>query len=171
MQLVVIRLYIRGAAQIGARIDSAKRERIHTWCYCIMESDKPFWLHAAHSSRTTLVLATLVLATSHRPTFCVGLGTRLVPRRAERGYQECIYLQELTSRAKMASRAFARVCYPCRRFCLPVLSLTRSPGGRHLEWSSAFFEPMFDMCERGVWFVGLVSWTCIGLHVKLFHKS
>ncbi len=71
MQLVVIRMYIRGAAQIGDRVDCAKRERIHeaytyqwvvdnmpvTWCYSIMESDKPFWLHAAHSSRTTLVLA------------------------------------------------------------------------------------------------------------------
>ncbi len=56
-----------------------------------------------------------------------------------------------------ASRAFSRMCYPCRRLCLPVLSLTRTPGGRHLEWSSAFFGPVFNSCERGVWFVGLVS--------------
>ncbi len=64
-------MYIRGAAWIGDRVDCTKRERIHetymymhqwvvdnmpvTWCYSIMESDKPFWLHAAHSSRTTLV--------------------------------------------------------------------------------------------------------------------
>ncbi len=52
-------------------VDCANRERIHaaymhqcvvdnmpvTWCYSIMESDKPFWIHAAHSSRTTLVKA------------------------------------------------------------------------------------------------------------------
>ncbi len=52
-------------------VDCVKRERIHeaymhqwvvdnmpdTWCSSIMESDKPFWIHAAHSSRTTSVLA------------------------------------------------------------------------------------------------------------------
>ncbi len=64
-----VHMYIRGAAQIGDRVDCTKRERIYeaymhqwvvdnmpvTWCYSIMESDKSFWLHAAHSSRTTLV--------------------------------------------------------------------------------------------------------------------
>ncbi len=48
-------------------VNLPKRERIHaaythqwvvdnmpvTWCYSIIENDKTFWIHAAHSSRTT----------------------------------------------------------------------------------------------------------------------
>ena len=55
----------------------------------------------------------------------------------------------------------SRFLVPCRAFCLPVLSLTRTPGGRYMEWSTAFFEPVFELCERGVWFVGLVSDRCM----------
>ncbi len=61
MQLIVICTYI-------SCVDCAKRERIHeaymhqwvvdnmsvTRCYTIMEREKPFWLHAAYSSRTTM---------------------------------------------------------------------------------------------------------------------
>ena len=51
----------------------------------------------------------------------------------------------------------SRIFQPFRVLCLPVLSMTRTPGGRYMEWSSAFFEPVFEVCERGLWFVGLVS--------------
>ena len=59
----------------------------------------------------------------------------------------------------------SRFPVPCRAFCLPVLSLTRTPGGRYMEWSTAFFEPVFELCERGVWFVGLVSDGCMDITV------
>ena len=59
----------------------------------------------------------------------------------------------------------SRLLLPCRAFCLPVLSLTRTPGGRYMEWSAAFFEPVFELCERGVWFVGLVSGECVTITV------
>ena len=32
-----------------------------------------------------------------------------------------------------------------------------------MEWSTAFFEPVFELCERGVWFVGLVSDRCMDI--------
>lgn len=60
----------------------------------------------------------------------------------------------------------SRLLSPCRAFCLPVLSLTRTPGGRYMEWSAAFFEPVFELCERGVWFVGLVSDECMTITVS-----
>ena len=60
-------------------------------------------------------------------------------------------------------RILSRLLLPCRAFCLPLLSLTRTPGGRYMEWSTAFFEPVFELCERGVWFVGLVSDRCMDI--------
>ena len=51
------------------------------------------------------------------------------------------------------------LCQPVRAFCLPVLSLTRTPGGRHMEWAAAFFDPCFERLEKGIYFVGLVSFA------------
>ena len=58
---------------------------------------------------------------------------------------------------KRVRSAVFRACLPLRACCLPVLSLTRTPGGRCLEFTAAFFEPVFEKCERGVYFIGLVS--------------
>lgn len=52
---------------------------------------------------------------------------------------------------------FHGVCIPVRAACLPVISLTRTPGGRHMEWAAAFFDPCLERLERGVYYVGLVS--------------
>ena len=49
------------------------------------------------------------------------------------------------------------ICIPVRAFCLPAISLTRTPGGRHMEWAAAFFDPCFERLEKGVYYVGLVS--------------
>ena len=46
---------------------------------------------------------------------------------------------------------------PMRAYCLPAISLTRTPGGRHMEWAAAFFDPCFERLEKGVYYVGLVS--------------
>ena len=55
-------------------------------------------------------------------------------------------------------RKLARtVCLPVRKFFLPAISLTRTPGGRHMEWAAAFFDPVLEQCERGVYLIGLVS--------------
>ena len=51
----------------------------------------------------------------------------------------------------------ARFCLPVRKFCLPAISLTRTPGGRHMEWAAAFFDPVLEQCERGVYLIGLVG--------------
>lgn len=45
---------------------------------------------------------------------------------------------------------------PLRKCCLPCASLSRTPGGRHVEWTGAFFEPILEKCEKSVYFVGLV---------------
>ena len=52
---------------------------------------------------------------------------------------------------------FHGFCIPVRAFCLPAISLTRTPGGRHMEWAAAFFDPCFERLEKGVYYVGLVS--------------
>ena len=54
-------------------------------------------------------------------------------------------------------KLIARCCLPVRKFCLPAVSLTRTPGGRHMEWAAAFFDPVMEQCERGVYLVGLVN--------------
>lgn len=55
-----------------------------------------------------------------------------------------------------------RTCFvPLRKFCLPAISLTRSPGGRHMEWAAAFFDPVLEQCERGVYLIGLVKKSLI----------
>ncbi|XP_064382151.1 palmitoyltransferase ZDHHC16-like [Halichondria panicea] len=59
------------------------------------------------------------------------------------------------------SRCCRRIYNPFRAFCLPVLSLTRSPGGRHMDWCSAFFSPVLEKCERGVYFVGVFCFILV----------
>lgn len=63
------------------------------------------------------------------------------------------------------SRPLARVKLLFRGWCLPLLSLTKSPKGGHFEWMSACCDPFLDYCERSVWIVGLVSceWSLIKL--------
>lgn len=58
---------------------------------------------------------------------------------------------------KKACLRIRGICNPLRAFCLPAISLTRTPGGRHMEWAAAFFDPCFERVEKGVYFVGLVS--------------
>lgn len=60
-----------------------------------------------------------------------------------------------------------RLLRALRNFCLPVLSLTRTPGGRYIEWSSAFFDPVMDVCEKGVWFVGLLCFVLVIAGISL----
>ena len=52
---------------------------------------------------------------------------------------------------------FRGVYVPVRAFCLPAISLTRTPGGRHAEWAAACFDPCFERLEKSVYFIGLVS--------------
>lgn len=56
-------------------------------------------------------------------------------------------------------RLIRRLFTPLRYLCLPCASLTRSPGGRYMEWTNAFFEPCIEKCERSIYFIGLVSRT------------
>lgn len=53
------------------------------------------------------------------------------------------------------------VCLPLRKFCLPAISLTRTPGGRHMEWAAAFFDPVLEQCERSVYLIGLLCFLLV----------
>lgn len=55
-----------------------------------------------------------------------------------------------------------------RSVCLPVLSLTRSPAGGHCEWMAAFCDPLFEMCERGVWIIGMVLYCATIIHCYVY---
>ena len=53
-----------------------------------------------------------------------------------------------------------------------IRSLTRSPEGYHGEWAMRAVDPLVRMCEKGVWWIGLVrhllltstSCCCLGTH-------
>lgn len=57
-------------------------------------------------------------------------------------------------------RCLKKISLTLRSICLPLLSLTKSPAGGHCEWMAAFCDPLFELCERGVWIIGMV---CINI--------
>lgn len=59
---------------------------------------------------------------------------------------------------RLRQLCFRRLYLPIRSLCLPAISLTRTPGGGHAEWATAFFDPCFERLEKAVYFVGLVSY-------------
>ena len=84
---------------------------------------------------------------------------RAVKMAALSGVQRILCPETQIRRAcsRIRHLCFRGAYIPLRSLCLPALSLTRTPGGRHVEWAAAFFDPCFERLEKAVYFVGLVS--------------
>ena len=65
------------------------------------------------------------------------------------------------------SKAYLRLPHGVKLFLVAIRSLTRSPEGFRGEWMLSAINPLMRVCERGVWWIGLVrllpltgTWFC-----------